>query len=403
MASPPVIDIDQLLLPLAGSDPCGSDLRHDPIYSEIQEARKESSRDPLASTVVEPDWDMVIRLTSDVLKNRSKDLQVAVWLLEALARSRGFAGARDGFCLLKGLLENYWLQLFPRPYEDPDDPPSPHERMRSNLDIRLAKLKGFADSTSGIKLPNRLRELRLLSTTDELGQPYSWMYWNARNIPPRQPNEEEEPFVRRKEEAETKKRAFEDAAAATPLASVVATREDILAAKDRLQELDTTVNRLLEDSLRELYAEHPDADRQIRNASMELGVSTSELRKSLDECDALLRRIVKEKGGDASAGPELAASEPSETETVAASHNGSSAANGAHGPIKSRDDAFRRLAEVSEFLRRSEPQSPVPLLIDRAICWGRMPFHELLEEMIKDENTRGQVSELLGIKPKPQQ
>jgi type VI secretion system protein ImpA len=67
------------------------------------------------------------------------------------------------------------------------------------------------------------------------------------------------------------------------------------------------------------------------------------------------------------------------------------------GPIQSREDAFRRLGEVSAYLRRTEPQSPVPLLIDRAISWGSLPFDQLLREMIKDESTRSQVSELLGL------
>jgi type VI secretion system protein ImpA len=73
------------------------------------------------------------------------------------------------------------------------------------------------------------------------------------------------------------------------------------------------------------------------------------------------------------------------------------------GPITSREEAFRRLAEVAAYLRRTEPQSPVPHLIDRAISWGRLPFDELLREMIKDEGTRGQVRDLLGIRAKDDQ
>jgi type VI secretion system protein ImpA len=68
------------------------------------------------------------------------------------------------------------------------------------------------------------------------------------------------------------------------------------------------------------------------------------------------------------------------------------------GPIQSREEAFRRLAEVAAFLRQTEPQSPVSYLIERAVVWGRMPFDQLLGELIKDTSVRGQVGELLGLK-----
>src|SRR5262249_39257885 len=91
---------------------------------------------------------------------------------------------------------------------------------------------------------------------------------------------------------------------------------------------------------------------------------------------------------------ETAAEEPGEAPTTG--ENGAARTAGG-GPLTTRADAFRRLREVAEVLRRTEPQSPVPYLIERAIAWGEMPFERLLQEIVKDSSVREQVVELLGI------
>jgi type VI secretion system protein ImpA len=93
---------------------------------------------------------------------------------------------------------------------------------------------------------------------------------------------------------------------------------------------------------------------------------------------------------------EAGADEAAADETATAAENGA-ARGGAAGALVTRDDAFRRLQEIAEFLRRTEPQSPIPCLIERAISWGQMPFERLLQEMVKDKAARGQVIDLLGI------
>jgi predicted component of type VI protein secretion system len=55
-----------------------------------------------------------------------------------------------------------------------------------------------------------------------------------------------------------------------------------------------------------------------------------------------------------------------------------------NGPISSREEAYRVLETVASFLERTEPHSPVPLLVRRAIGWGRMPLPQLLGELMQD-------------------
>ena len=62
-------------------------------------------------------------------------------------------------------------------------------------------------------------------------------------------------------------------------------------------------------------------------------------------------------------------------------------------------DAFRALAQVADFFRRTEPHSPVAYLAERAASWGEMPLHVWLRAVIKDPSAIAGVEELLGAVP----
>src|SRR5207249_845047 len=55
----------------------------------------------------------VIKLTEEALATRSKDLQLAVWLTEALLKTEGFSGLHQGLELIRGLVEKFWDSLYP--------------------------------------------------------------------------------------------------------------------------------------------------------------------------------------------------------------------------------------------------------------------------------------------------
>ena len=107
MASENILDFDRLLSSISADNPCGQDLRWEPIYQEIKDARPKDDRDAfgLDSPVI-ANWMPVIELTSDALASQSKDLMLAAWLTEALVHQYGFAGFRDGIKLINGLLED---------------------------------------------------------------------------------------------------------------------------------------------------------------------------------------------------------------------------------------------------------------------------------------------------------
>lgn len=109
-----IADVDALLGPVDASAPAGADLRYLPIYDEIKTARRDAEADP---TELAP-WRKVAELVVKAI-GRSKDLQLAVWLIEALARIDGFQGASGGLIVLRRMIEQYWDSVYPQ--IDPED------------------------------------------------------------------------------------------------------------------------------------------------------------------------------------------------------------------------------------------------------------------------------------------
>jgi type VI secretion system protein ImpA len=63
----------------------------------------------------------------------------------------------------------------------------------------------------------------------------------------------------------------------------------------------------------------------------------------------------------------------------------------------SRAEALLLLRKGAEYFQNQEPNSPIPLLIDRAMRFAGMSFIDLLEDIAPDALSRGR--DILGIKP----
>ena len=114
--------VDELLQPIAGANPSGQDLRYDPVYDAIKEARREDDDLNQGAWQTErkvADLPKIISLSTDALKKRTKDLQIAAWLTDALLRKEGFPGLAMGLKVCHGLLDKFWDTLYP-PIEEDD-------------------------------------------------------------------------------------------------------------------------------------------------------------------------------------------------------------------------------------------------------------------------------------------
>jgi type VI secretion system protein ImpA len=114
--------VDQLLNPVSAASPCGEDLAFSPEIDAIAQARK--ADDPSieqgawVTTLKEADWKFVTRRCAQLIETRSKDLQLAVWLAEASAKTGGLRSLGDALLVVAALCERYWDGLYPQPDED---------------------------------------------------------------------------------------------------------------------------------------------------------------------------------------------------------------------------------------------------------------------------------------------
>lgn len=117
-----MLDTVALLAPIAPDNPCGDDLAFSPEVDEIARARL--ADDPSleqgawVTALKEADWKLVGKRCAGLLQTRSKDLQLAVWLAEANAKTGGMRGLAEGLGLVAALCERYWEGLHPQADED---------------------------------------------------------------------------------------------------------------------------------------------------------------------------------------------------------------------------------------------------------------------------------------------
>jgi len=110
---------DELLQPISPESPGGRDLRYEPVFGQILEARRADDQLDIGAWEKEggrkaAEWDRVADLSLQALQESSKDLRVACFLTEAAIYLDGFPGLRDCLRLIKELIYRFWdLGLFP--------------------------------------------------------------------------------------------------------------------------------------------------------------------------------------------------------------------------------------------------------------------------------------------------
>lgn len=354
---------DELLGPIAGANPGGVELRYDPVYDKIKEARREDDDIPQGDWQTArktADWPQVIKLTKDALATKSKDLQLAVWLAEAMLRREGFAGFRNAIDMIVGLLEEHWDHLYPE-IEDGD------------VEMRAAPLEWL-----GMKLELPVRRVPLDRAGHDLLQ-----LQECRKVP----SEAEASGDSAKAEArqglidEGKKtpEEIERGFQATPKPWLKALVADIDGTLEALQNLDElSQERFGQDApsysrLREVIEEVQRTAKQLLKRKLELEPEPAETNGAFaDESPVALPAGIVLPG---SVGVQLSA------------------------VPTSRDDAASRIAAGAKFLRQTDPASPAPYLLLRGFRWGelrasgRTPDPRLLEA--PTTQTRTQLKSLL--------
>lgn len=371
-SSSPVIDLEALLAPIPGDNPAGESLVYAETYDLIKEARR--AEDTLEQgewkrEIKAANWPVVIELATDALATRTKDLQLAVWLVEALVKQQRFPGLRDGLQLLSGLQEQFWESLYP-------------EVEAGDLEARILAME-FLNRT----LPVLIRQTPLTQ-----GEAYSWLHWKESRDVDNLARQSSEALAEALAEGKITGEQFDKAVAATSRAFCELLFADLDQCWEEYQQLD-----------------HVLEEKFGRDAP-----SLLDVKKALEECRTLLESVIKKKRDlEPDATPveledsdtaEVLASEPSDGAAVLPRLGPMRASPIPLGsgsvPLEPQDrtDALRRLAAVAEYFHRTEPHSPVAYLVERAVRWGQMPLDAWLQDVISDGSVLAHLRETLGLK-----
>ncbi len=378
MGSPQILDMERLLQPIPGDNPAGGDLRGDgsptSVYYQIKDARN-AARDAERKSLFEdedspggelPDWKPVIKLGPQIIAEKSKDLEIAAWLIEALTRRDGFAGLRDGFRLAREMVERFWEDLYPTPDEE-------------GVITRVAPLAGLNGVDAHGVLLTPISNIAITADSSE-GRLSLVNYQRALDI---DRIEDPDKRAQRIEQGWATMQVFMRAVAETPPDFFRALLDDISAAAEEFS--------LLGEALEKRCGKDEDG--------YDLTPPSSAVRNALQEAEETVRAITKDILGL----DEQAVAAAGEGDTLEVSGNGVAVANVRSGPVATREDAFGALLQVAEFFKRTEPHSPVSYTLEQAVRWGRMPLPELWKELIPDETTRDQMFKLVGIQPPPEE
>ncbi|MCB1053292.1 MAG: type VI secretion system protein TssA [Acidobacteria bacterium] len=118
--------------PIPGGDPCGEDPKYDPLYEGIREEIAKTSGIGHGAC----DWEKVVKDSQTLLKNTSKEINLAAYLCCGLAQAEGIPGMIAGLEGLSVFLKTFWENMFP-----PLKKIQIRERSLSWVNDRLLELK----------------------------------------------------------------------------------------------------------------------------------------------------------------------------------------------------------------------------------------------------------------------
>ena len=368
----PVIDLEALLQPISEENPSGENLQYSGLYDEIREARRadlDLAQGQWQRELKTADYRKVLDLAIPALTTQTKDLQITAWLSEALTKQHGFVGLRDSLQLMSGLQQNFWETCFPEVDEG-------DQEGRANAIEWMDKQA--ADAAMGVALTG--------------GAALSYTAWEESkrfDIPENidtLDTADQEKYTQLRTQAEQERRTTGDIWRKAKSQTRRAFYETLSLTLEECWESFQTLDRTIEEKF-------------DRNQAPGM----NNLKKALDDIRTGVKRLLEEKRREEPDPSDLAEGAGGADGAEGAGGNGAAYAAGggagfsSGGAVRSRQEALRRLSEVAEFFRQTEPHSPVSYLVQRAVKWGTMPLDGWLQEVIKDEAVLGALRETLGV------
>lgn len=315
------LDLEKLLAPVTGEDPAGPDLAYDPqrhLIEQVFDASVSIDASGVAENAGDVDWRAIIAAIADQ-SARTKDVWLPVYLCRAGARAGQLATVETGALALAGILERYWSNAHPRLEEY-------GFLGRKGACDTLASFREFVGPLGRVVLVEHGRFGRF--TVEDL-------------IRFRRGGEGEEgygPFRAALEEGGQE--GLGDAAA-------------------RLQAIHDAFRR--SDAV------------LMEHAGPEGGTNFAPVYECLAAAEAAITAFLPRA--------EPIAENEDRGEKGELMSDAPAAGPRMTGVVRNRDDVARTLDLVIDYYRRSEPTSPVPMLLERAKAWVALDFMTVLQDI----------------------
>lgn len=354
--------------PLPSSRECGVYLKYDYLYDQIKELRRED--DPQLTQgvwLIEPKkaaWNEVEKVCESVLKKTSKDLQIAMWLMESKTVMYGIPGLNQGLQLVHALCERFWEEIWP------DISPA------GDMTARVSPFYFFAE-----KIADRILSISMTAPQDGISISLCLSDWlTARHN------------LRMKNPTGITVDDFQKSFASTATDFMANIDSSVKEALQNLKILEDFINSKCEHdapSFRNVY-DNLNEIKQVNEKNLE------ERRKA--EAEAEAKRQAKLAAEEA----ERKAREANGGNDAAGGENGggdnSGGASDAASAEPTLEEAYKALNDIAAFLEQQQPQSPSSVLIRIACAIGTKTFKELMGIKTKAGTTlMGTLSELHGI------
>jgi type VI secretion system protein ImpA len=282
----------------------------------------------------------------DILRTRSRDLDVAAICVEALARTDGFAGLAAGFAMTRAMVESSWDTLFPAP--DPEDGPADEEAIVNERTLPLQRLVGI--DAEGLLAP---AILRIPFTQGRGDEQYALCHWkSSRELV----NEESEEKIKLAiERGGVSPAQFAEAVSSTPISHLKEVFRDLSSAAAAWEALSEEI-----------------ASVSHGNAVVPAGP----LRDLFEECGNAIQIFA----------PAAIPSEDSEEHGDSGDAGGDARETGGGSATPSgREDAFRKLEAIAGFFERNDPHSLTAAQIRNVVRLGRLPRSDYYRELLRDD------------------
>ena len=336
-------ELDKLLAPIAGSNPCGVDLEYDSRFQSLKAMVETGTKENPT------DWKKVKKQCLELL-NDGRSVELLVLLAVSMVATEGFLGLHDGIYLLTKSVEDFWDTIYPE--LDMDEPEAERFEIRLNSIAQLGEKPGKLGDT--ICFVEKILKAPLSVDNPRVSACY-WPVWESEVSEGEEASDEANSAL-----AHIKQMSYEDSKLfAECITKTIKRLSDFN--QYLMEKTGAGYNAPFDDSLLPIL--------NLINSKFKVDVQMQ------DEEDV-----------------------PSSEEISAAVGQQASAAAPVMPPpgtINTREDVKEALGKIIEYYRDNEPSSPVPYLILRTQELIDSDFMDVVRNLVKE--TEPQFKRVLNI------